>query len=90
MKLIAIIFLVNFTIFADTGKGESKFCQSADIKLDELKEMIGEKDCPSPGDMTCSFQIVWLYIYFFGQFHLFLWLLPLLGGEARYVVDMRE
>ncbi|XP_022786242.1 uncharacterized skeletal organic matrix protein 5-like [Stylophora pistillata] len=48
MKVFVIIFLVNFTIFADAGKGGSKFCKSADMKLDELKDMMEEKDCPSP------------------------------------------
>lgn len=56
MKLIAIIFLVYFSISADAGKGGSKFCKSADMKLDELKDMIEDKECPSPGDENSVFK----------------------------------
>ena len=49
MKFTAIIFLVSFTIFADAGKGGSKFCKTADEKLGVLKTLIENMDCPSQG-----------------------------------------
>ena len=51
MKVIAIIFLVHYVIFTDAGKGASKYCKTADAKLDELKEMIENLKCPCPGRM---------------------------------------
>ncbi|XP_027048454.1 uncharacterized skeletal organic matrix protein 5-like [Pocillopora damicornis] len=48
MKVIAIIFLVHYVIFTDAGKGASKYCKTADAKLDELKEMIENLKCPCP------------------------------------------
>lgn len=54
MKFIAIIFLVYFTIFADAGKGGSKFCKTADEKLGVLKTLIENMDCPSQEPIPCE------------------------------------
>lgn len=48
MKVIAVIFLVHYIIFADAGKGAAKYCKSAVAKLDDFKEMIENLECPCP------------------------------------------
>ena len=73
MKLITIILVVHFPIFADVGKGGSKFCKSVDMKLDELKDMIEEKECPSPGEMKIHFSSIlvrYLFVSEIFSFHI--------------------